>query len=133
MPATTTSERTTAGARHLLVVDDERDICACLKDFFALRGFDVASALSGEEALRWLERESADVVLLDILLPGLSGLEVLRRIKERRPEIRVVMVTALDQRDLREAAHRCGAAGYITKPFDFSDLTWSSVLHPPVL
>ena len=114
----------------MLIVEDERDICDCLQQFFSARGFSVASAFSGEEALERLEKDDADVVLLDILLPGLSGIEVLRRAKELHPRARIIMVTALDQEDLRNQAHRYGAAAYVTKPFDFSSETWSAVFAP---
>ena len=110
--------------RQMLVVDDERDICECLKDFFSARGFEVACAFSGEEALQRLSQHPADVILLDLLLPGLSGLEVLKRVKRLLPTARVIIVTALDQGDLREKARRYGAADYITKPFDLAQSTW---------
>ena len=113
--------------RRMLIVEDERDICECLSDFFTAKGFSVASAFSGEEALDQLDAESVDVILLDILLPGISGMEVLRRAKAKHPRATVVMVTALDQLDLRQEAHRFGAAAYVTKPFDFSPATWSAV------
>jgi DNA-binding response OmpR family regulator len=112
----------------MLIVEDELDLSGCLQDFFQTRGFSVRSAFSGEEALEQLQADPADVVLLDIILPGLSGIEVLRRVKIASPHVKVVMVTALDQADVREAAWRDGADGYVTKPFDFSETTWSSVL-----
>ena len=121
-------ERQHAMIRRMLIVDDERDICDCLEQFFRTRGFSVASAFSGEEALSRLSEDAVDVILLDILLPGLSGIEVLKRVKQIHPSARVIIVTALDQTELRDQAHRYGAAAYITKPFDFSDTTWSSVL-----
>ncbi len=116
--------------RRMLIVDDEHDICDCLEAFFSSRGFLTGRAFSGEEALQQLEFSESplDVLLLDINLPGLSGIEVLRRVKELYPKMRVVMVTGLDYDELRDQARRCGAAAYITKPFDFSDLTWSAVL-----
>ncbi len=116
--------------KRMLIVEDERDMCDCLQAFFSTRGFSVTTAFSGEEALEQLKEEVADVILLDILLPGLSGIEVLKRAKELNPRSRVVMVTAHDQADLRNQAHRYGAADYITKPFDFSYTTWCSVLAP---
>lgn len=114
--------------RRMLIVDDERDICDCLGEYFSSQGFSVISAFSGEEALQQLSELKADVLLLDINLPGLCGIEVLRRAKELCPDMRVVMVTGLDYKELREQAKRYGAAAYVTKPFNFSDLTWSSVL-----
>lgn len=118
-------------ARRMLVVEDERDICECLQEFFAMRGFSVLTAFSGEEALERLKKDTVDVILLDIILPGLSGMEVLKRIKQDYPRTRVIMVTALDQVELRTEAHHAGAVAYVTKPFDFSDATWSAALMPP--
>ena len=117
--------------RRILIVDDERDICDCLTEFFQMKGFTVASAFSGEEALDRLEQDAADVVVLDILLPGLSGIEILRRVHERAPHIRVVMLTGINEAELRRTARTYGAVGYITKPFDFSESTWSPVFAQP--
>ena len=114
--------------RRMLVIDDEQDICDCLKDYFSAHGFSVGQAFSGEEALKQLTQEAADVILLDILLPGLSGIEVLKRAKELCPNARIIMVTALDELDLRMQARRYGAAGYVTKPFNLSSMTWSAAL-----
>lgn len=114
--------------RRMLVIDDEQDICDCLKDYFSGHGFSVDQAFSGEEALKRLTQEAADVILLDILLPGLSGIEVLKRAKELCPNARIIMVTALDELDLRLQARRYGASGYITKPFNLSSMTWSAAL-----
>ena len=113
---------------RMLIVDDEEDICDCLAQFFLTRGYLVSTAGSGEEALNVLEKDVPDVVLLDVRLPGLSGIEVLKRVKDRWPAMRIVMVTALDQDDVRQKARLYGAVGYVVKPFDFSDTTWSAVL-----
>ena len=117
--------------RRMLIVEDERDICDCLEQFFSSRGFSVASAFSGEDALKLLEERTADVILLDILLPGVSGLEVLKRAKQLRPGARIIMVTSVDQDDVRAQARRYGASAYITKPFDFSEATWFPALSVP--
>ena len=115
----------------MLIVEDERDLCECLQEFFESRGFSIRVVYSGEEALECVARESPDVILLDILLPGLSGLEVLKRVKQSLPNTRIVMVTGLDGIELRAEARLYGAAAYITKPYDFRDATWSSVLGNP--
>jgi len=114
--------------RQMLIVEDERDICDCLEQFFSAKGFTVASVFSAEEALERLKATAPDVILLDILLPGLSGLELLKRARALHPSVRVIMVTALDRDDLRREAYFLGASGYVTKPFDFSDYTWSAAL-----
>ena len=114
---------------RMLIVEDERDIAELLKEYFEMKGFSVSSTFSGEEAMERLNQSEVDVILLDILLPGVSGLEVLRHAKVRHPNATVVMVTSLDQMEIRQEAHSCGAAAYITKPFDFSPATWSVVLN----
>ena len=114
--------------RQMLVVDDEQDICTLLMEFFSAHGFSVVSAFSGEEALDQLAQGKPDVILLDILLPGISGIEVLKRAKQLHPRAQILMVTAIDDDRLRLEAHRFGAAGYITKPFDLSPHTWLRVL-----
>lgn len=115
-------------SRRILIVDDERDTCDCLEQYFRARGFAVTSVFSGEEALERLNQDPVDVILLDVVLPGISGLEVLRRVKELKPRVRVIIVTAHDLKEFREEARHHGACGYITKPFDFSERTWSAVL-----
>ena len=114
--------------RRMLIVEDERDICDCLEEFFRTRGFSVTSVFSGEEAVERLDSSPADVILLDLLLPGISGLEVLRYAKQRYPGARVIIVTGHDRLEFRAEARLYGACAYITKPFDFSDTTWASVL-----
>ena len=111
--------------RRMLIVEDERDIAECLQDYFSARGFTVTAAFSGEEAVERLKASPADVILLDILLPGISGLEVLRHAKKRYPGARIIMVTGQDRIEFRAEARLYGAVAYITKPFDFSETTWS--------
>ena len=116
--------------RRMLIVEDERDLCELLQEFFTSRGFTVLSAFSGEEALSLLQQHTTDVILLDILLPGVSGIEVLKRAKDLVPHARIIMVTSLNEEEVRSTAFRHGACGYITKPFDFSDETWAVAFKP---
>ena len=113
---------------QMLIVDDEPDVCECLKDFFSAKGFAVSEAATGQGAIERFLTEHPDIVLLDLGLPDCFGLEVLRHLKALAPEVRVVMVTAMDRPELRRQAHEAGACGYITKPFDFAEATWASVL-----
>ena len=115
----------------MLIVEDEQDLCDCLEQFFRSRGFTVTSVFSGEEALERLTAGPADVILLDILLPGVSGMEVLKRVRKLHPRARIIMVTGLDQVEMRAEARLYGAAAYITKPFDFAETTWSAALSDP--
>ncbi|MBI4550249.1 MAG: response regulator [Candidatus Omnitrophica bacterium] len=106
----------------LLVVDDEVEICDFLKTFFEERNYKVFTALNGETALRVVEKEKPAVVLLDIKMPGLDGIEVLKRIKALHPTAKVIMVTAIETRDKIEEATRLGADNYITKPLSLEYL-----------
>ena len=117
--------------RRLLIVDDEQTVCQCLEQFFGKRGFQITSAFSGEEALTKLQQGPVDIVLLDILLPGIHGIEVLKRAKQLYPAAKVVVMTALDHQPLQEEARRHGADAFVMKPFDLSDSTWSVVLADP--
>jgi DNA-binding response OmpR family regulator len=112
--------------RRMLIVEDEQDLCDCLQAYFSSRGFAVTSVFSGEEAVTRLHAAPADVILLDILLPGISGMEVLRYAKKRYPGARIIIVTGQDRVELRAEARLYGACAYITKPFDFAESTWSS-------
>ena len=117
--------------RRMLIVEDEQGLRECLQDFFSARGFSVEAVFSGEEAVEQLAKNPPDVVLLDIVLPGVSGLEVLKRVKQLHPRATVVMVTGVDQDDVRKTARLYGAAAYITKPFAVSDSTWFPVFARP--
>lgn len=108
--------------KKMLVVDDEREICDFLKAFFEERDFDVCTANSGEAALREIEKAKPQVVLLDVHMPGMDGMNALRQIKAKYPNIKVIMVTALETRDKIEEAIRLGADNYITKPLSLEYL-----------
>ena len=112
---------------RMLIVDDEPDICDCLGTYFSQHGYAIDCALSGESAITHISIEPPDVILLDVRLPGCSGLDVLSRVKTQFPHMRVVMVTAIDNPEVRHTAELRGASGFVTKPFDFSDQTWAPV------
>ena len=113
---------TAAALPKLLVVDDEIEICDFLKMFFEERDFNVEVAYSGVEALEKAASFKPDVVLLDIKLPGMDGLEVLTKIKEQYPRMRVLMVTAIETSEKSDEALRLGADNYITKPLSLEYL-----------
>ena len=108
--------------KRLLVVDDEPEICEFLKAFFEDRDYDVRTASSGLEALQMLETDPPQLMLLDIHMPGMDGMNVLRRVKASYPKIKVIMVTAIETRDKIEEAIRLGADNYITKPLSLEYL-----------
>ena len=102
--------------RKLLVVDDEQDICDFVRNFFSERGFEVFTALNGEEALALAKEEKPELVLLDIKMEGMDGIATLKHLKAIDANLKVIMVTALDDQDKMNEACKLGACEYITKP-----------------
>ena len=106
----------------LLVVDDEVEICDFLKSFFEERNYDVRTASSGQAALDVIEQFKPQVMLLDIKMPTMDGIQVLGAVKKKHPRTKVIMVTALETRDKIEECLRLGADNYITKPLSLEYL-----------
>lgn len=109
-------------AIRVLVVDDETAIRRALRPPLAELGFQVFEASRGEEALQLLHSTPVDVVLLDINMPGIGGIETLRRIRAFAPRLPVLMVTVRDAEEEKVAALEQGADDYITKPFSIREL-----------
>ncbi|MBI2822728.1 MAG: response regulator [Acidobacteria bacterium] len=106
----------------ILVVDDEPAIRAVLKEFLEKRNHEVFTASDGVEALEKICSENPKVVLLDIQMPGKSGLDVLEEIRRRNWNIGVIIVTAVEDEPVAGTALKGGAFDYITKPFDLEYL-----------
>lgn len=106
---------------RVLVVDDEESFRETLAFMLRKEGFDVATASTGQEALDDLERDGADLVLLDLMLPGVSGTEVCRQIRQRT-KTPVIMVTAKDSEVDKVVGLELGADDYVTKPFSTREL-----------
>jgi DNA-binding response OmpR family regulator len=104
-------------AHRVLVVDDERNICLAISQALSPLDLEVEQALDGEEALRKIERGSYDLVLLDLRLPGIDGVEVLRRMRDKGSRTRVVVVTAYGTVDSAVAGFKLGAVDFVQKPF----------------
>jgi len=102
----------------VLIVDDEQVVCDVLYDELSERGYLCTTALSGKEALAKLEAEDFAVVLLDIRLPGMSGMEVLREIWLNHTNAATIMITAVNDVDTAVEAMKLGASDYLVKPFD---------------
>jgi two-component system response regulator AtoC len=108
---------------RILVVDDEHLIRWSLEQSLKKQGYDVMTAASGEEAIRQVQEDAPELMLLDIQLPGMDGLAVLEKTKEIDSEILVVMVTALGVLETAVKAMRLGAYDYINKPFNLDELS----------
>ncbi len=106
----------------ILIVEDETAIVRFLERGLASHGHQVLNADNGEEGAMLALNEPVEVVLLDISLPGLGGRQVLRRIRSRRPELPVLMLTARDDLPNKVGALNDGADDYLTKPFAFEEL-----------
>jgi DNA-binding response OmpR family regulator len=106
----------------VLVVDDEPEAVELLVEFLSSKGYEVLTATSGEEALRRVREDRPHLVLLDIRMPKMSGLDVLRRIREIDAEMGIIMVTAVNEEDVGRQALELGAFDYIVKPLDLKYL-----------
>jgi DNA-binding response OmpR family regulator len=107
---------------RVLVVDDEPVARELLSEFLTAKGYAVLTASNGEEALRKLKEERPHLILLDIRMPKMDGLETLRRVREIDHEVGVIMVTAVNEEETGRQALKLGAFDYITKPMNFQYL-----------
>jgi two-component system, OmpR family, response regulator CpxR len=106
----------------ILLVDDEKDFVDVLAERLENRGFQVRTAGNGDEALTALKEEQADVVILDVLMPGMDGMEALEEIKKLSPLVEVMMLTGHATIDTAIDGLRLGAYDYLMKPTDTDDL-----------
>ena len=109
-------------AKRVLIVDDEPKFGHIVSGFLLGRGYEVETACSASEALTKLEQFQPDVVLLDIVMPGLSGLDALKLIRMRPFPPRVIMVTSTDADQTAASAIQQGAEAYMNKPVDLNEL-----------
>lgn len=109
---------------RILVVDDEPTIVELIRDTLSSEGYETAGALTGEEALQIMERNPPDLVILDLMLPGMDGYEVCRQMQRdtRLSQVPVIMLTALSGTKDMVAGYEKGADDYIAKPFDADEL-----------
>jgi len=107
---------------RILVVDDEPSVIDVFQEFLSGQGYAISIAASGEEAVRMIPALRPDIILTDINLPGLSGLEVMRHAKQADPEVAVIVVTGYASASTAIDALRQGAFNYVTKPFDLDEV-----------
>jgi Response regulator receiver domain. len=109
-------------AKKILIVDDQFGIRLLLIELFQREGYRLYQADDGKKALEIAEREKPDLVLLDIKIPGMDGVEILRRLKASQPSIRVIVMTAYGELDIIEEVMKLGALTFFAKPFDINEL-----------
>ena len=102
----------------VLVVDDEVAVCDLLKDFLTLKGYEVYTASDGYTAINKAKEVCPHLALLDIVMPGISGIEVLKEIKKLNPKTGVIMITAVPDPEIIKESINLGAYDYITKPMN---------------
>ena len=109
--------------KHILVVDDEVSICEILGQFLRKKGYTVSTAGNGEEAIEILDRTEIDLVVTDIKMPGITGVDLLKRIKENQPVTPVLITTGFPTLDTAIEALKLGAYDYLTKPFHLEEIS----------
>jgi len=107
---------------RILIVEDEPNMVAGLRDNFEYEGYDVIAARDGAEGLERALNEAPDLVVLDVMMPKMSGLDVCKQLKSRRPSLPVIMLTARGQEVDKVVGLELGADDYVTKPFSIREL-----------
>ena len=108
--------------RTVLIVDDEKSICQSLGSILTDEGYEVLTAASGEEALKIIKEELPSLVILDIWLPGIDGIETLKMIKSQYPQIRVIMISGHGTIETAVRATKLGAFDFIEKPLSLEKI-----------
>jgi two-component system alkaline phosphatase synthesis response regulator PhoP len=106
----------------ILIVEDEPNMVAGLRDNFEFEGFQVSTAMDGVEGLEHALKNSPDLVILDVMMPRMSGLDVCKQLKAKRPSIPIIMLTARGQEVDKVVGLELGADDYVTKPFSIREL-----------
>ena len=106
----------------VLVIDDQFGIRALLRQVFEGEGYLVLEASNGNEALQLLKSENVNLVMLDLKIPGMNGVEILRAMRANEVETDVMMMTAYGEQEMIQEAMDLGALMYLTKPFDIKDV-----------
>ncbi|MFJ7744985.1 response regulator [Peribacillus sp. NPDC097295] len=106
----------------ILIVDDQFGIRILLNEVLHKAGYETFQAANGIQALEVLNNDSPDLVLLDMKIPGMDGIEILKRMKAVNPDIRVIIMTAYGELDMIQEAKDLGAMTHFAKPFDIDDI-----------
>jgi DNA-binding response OmpR family regulator len=106
----------------ILLVDDEEEFVTTLAERLELRGLQAQAALNGEAALQMIEADTPEIVILDVMMPGIGGFEVLRRIKSQHPQLPVILLTGRGSEKEGVKGMQLGAFDYLMKPLDIEEL-----------
>ncbi|WP_100332496.1 response regulator [Bacillus xiapuensis] len=106
----------------ILIVDDQFGIRILLNEVLQKEGYETYQAANGVKALELADEHSPDLVLLDMKIPGMDGIEILKRMKQKNSDIRVIIMTAYGELDMIQEARNLGALTHFAKPFDIDDI-----------
>ncbi len=111
-------------ARRILIIDDEETLTFSMRQSFALEknGYEIITAGSGEEALGKSEGKAIDAAIADIYLPGINGLELIKKLKEKNPNAVIIVISAYATMDMKDEALENGALYFFEKPFDIKEM-----------
>ncbi len=115
----------------ILIVDDQFGIRILLNEVFQKEGYQTFQAANGIQALEIVTKHDPDLVLLDMKIPGMDGIEILKRMKVIDPDIRVIIMTAYGELDMIQEAKDLGAITHFAKPFDIDDIRAAVRKHIP--
>ncbi|WP_110928306.1 response regulator [Bacillus massiliglaciei] len=116
----------------ILIVDDQFGIRILLNEVLNKEGYTTFQAANGIQALEALNQHAPDLVLLDMKIPGMDGIEILKRMKKVNPDIRVIIMTAYGELDMIQEAKDLGALTHFAKPFDIDDIRKAVRDHLPI-
>jgi len=117
MEAHKTGKKLKSGQKNILVVDDDMSVRTTFSSVLRQEGYRVTAVKNGYEAIKAIDEESFDLALVDLRMPGMDGIEVLEKIKSRRPQTRVIIFTGYGSITTAVEAMRKGATDYLNKPF----------------
>ncbi len=107
---------------RIMIIEDDEEMRSLLVDFFEEKGFETDSVSNGADALRKLSKDHFDLVITDIRMPGLTGLDILPRMRRLKPETPIIVMTAYGSGDVRRRSLEAGATAYLEKPIPLSKL-----------
>ncbi len=111
--------------RTLLVVNDEEVVCQACRRIFSRQGFQVETNTDARQGLSWATEKDYTIILLDIKMPNIDGIQFLEQLRPKKPDVPVLMITGYPSIPNAAAAMRLGACDYVTKPFTLEEITWA--------
>ncbi|RAK20471.1 two-component system response regulator (stage 0 sporulation protein F) [Anoxybacillus vitaminiphilus] len=120
-------------SNKILIVDDQYGIRILLNEVFQKEGYTTFQAANGVQALDVVQKHLPDLVLLDMKIPGMDGIEILKRIKAINQDIRVIIMTAYGELDMIQETKELGAIMHFAKPFDIDELRAAVKKHLPII